>query len=740
METHFDVAPISDDRLRKKAFRPRRPLFFVGCMFGLLCASACVFGQTIRVDATAGHSVNSFIPNQTLGAGIDRLPSEATDRLFQESMIKQFQSSGWQPVTYRQNTELFIEAWHWNPKGTWSDPSGKGYFTGSTALAEPLRHSYGYFLPHRGFTRNDGADSGYSRLTDGDLNTYWKSNPYLTHAFTGEDDSLHPQWVTIDLKSNQQVDSIRIAWAEPFARRYLVQYWTGEDPIKKPTKGVWQTFPSGAISNGRGGTETLHLATAPVSVKFIRVLMTESSNTCDSHGSADQRNCVGYAIRELFLGTSSAGGQFHDLVRHTPDPDQTETLCSSVDPWHEPSDLNAEKDQVGFDLFYTSGITRGLPAVVPVAMLYDVPENAAAEIAYIEKRGYPISYVEMGEEPDGQYMQPEDYAELYLQWSAAIHRVDPKIKLGGPVFEGVNEDIETWPDAQGRTSWVRRFLSYLKNKGRLAELSFFSFEHYPFDPCKIEWSSLYDEPRLITHIMQVWRDDGVPPEVPLIISESNISPDSAEYAVDIFGALWLGDYIGSFLTAGGSQIYYFHYVSTGVYPGCTHSLGSFGMFTADDHHQITGYTSQYFASQLINLEWVKPGDGRHQVFPAASDVLDPAGNVLVTAYPVLRPDGEWSLMLVNRDQENAHSIRIVFHDEKSAEDSSFSGKVDMVTFGSEQYRWHPNVRGGTADPDGPAKRSTLNAGADTIFELPKASLSVIRGKVHSAGKSVAGVK
>ena len=62
-------------------------------------------------------------------------------------------------------------------------------------------------------------------------------------------------------------------------------------------------------------------------------------------------------------------------------------------------------------------------------------------IAYIEKRGYPISYIELGEEPDGKHTMPEDYAALYIQWAAAIHKVDPKLKLGGPVFEGVNEDI-----------------------------------------------------------------------------------------------------------------------------------------------------------------------------------------------------------------------------------------------------------------------------------------------------------
>ena len=105
--------------------------------------------------------------------------------------------------------------------------------------------------------------------------------------------------------------------------------------------------------------------------------------------------------------------------------------------------------------------------------------DAAAELAYIEERGYPISYVEMGEEPDGQFMLPEDYAALYLQWATALHKVDPKLKLGGPVFTGVNEDIQVWPDTVGHTSWLGRFVDYLKSHGRMADLTFVSFEHYP---------------------------------------------------------------------------------------------------------------------------------------------------------------------------------------------------------------------------------------------------------------------
>ena len=237
--------------------------------------------------------------------------------------------------------------------------------------------------------------------------------------------------------------------------------------------------------------------------------------------------------------------------------------------------------------------------------------------------------------------------------------------------------------------------------------------------------------------MQVWRDDGVPANVPMYISELNISWNTGESFVDTFGALWLADFAGAFFAASGDGLYYFHYPPMGVHQGCGSSIGTFGMFTANSNYQIQQYTSQYFASQLITQEWVQPGNGAHQVFPAASDVHDPAGHILVTAYAVHRPDGQWALMIVNKDQENSHAVQIGFGDGATGSEKGFSGAVDVITFGSEQYQWHPTTTGGSADPDGPAARSRMMAAANTTFTLPKASITVLRGNIASGGVAAA---
>ncbi|MGB6803977.1 MAG: glycosyl hydrolase family 5, partial [Candidatus Sulfotelmatobacter sp.] len=379
-----------------------------------------------------------------------------------------------------------------------------------------------------------------------------------------------------------------------------------------------------------------------------------------------------------------------------------------------------------------SGLTNNLPAMIPVTMLYGTPDDAAAEIAYVEKRGYNLGYVELGEEPDGKHAMPEDYAALYIQWAAAIHKVDPKLKLGGPIFEGVNEDIRVWPDAQGRISWMERFVDYLKAHGRISDLAFVSFEHYPFDACTITWKTLYTEPQLMKHILQVWRDDGVPKEVPLMVTENHLAAELTGPMTTIFAALWLADNVGSFFEGGGAAFYHSPIQPQGIQKSCL-GWASWSNFVADEGgdqgYDIKGYTSPYFAAHMINLEWVQHRSGVHHMFPSSVGINDPEGNALVTSYAVHRPDGNWSLMLVNRDETNPHTVRVQFEDSRSKQNVSFSGPVTFVTFGSEQYVWINDGPESHADPDHPPVATTVAAGAQTAFTLPKASITVLRGKV-----------
>jgi hypothetical protein len=710
--------------------------------------------QEILVDATPSHAVNTFSPPRALGGSIDRQRGgetkesneQHTERVLTGPALKELLGAGWGTVTYRQNTELQIEAWHWNPRGTWSNAAQQeGYFTGSAEpTGDEIRHSWAYPLPHRGATLGDG--NGWSRITDGNPASYWKSNPYLTKAYTGEDDSLHPQWVMIDLGKKVDVNAMRIAWADPYATRYYVQFWTGEEEpfYAGINKGAWQTFPMGTIANGKGGTPTLKLVSWKTPARYLRIWMTQSSGTCDSHGAEDRRNCMGYAINELYIGTISEDGQFQDIVKHVPSREQTITWPSSVDPWHRASDLDYGRgDQIGFDFFFHSGVTRGLPTMIPIAILYAIPEDAANEIAYLYKRKYPISWIEMGEEADGQRVLPEDYATLYIQFAKAIHKLVPQAPLGGPAFEGTPGDVDSWADGNGRVSFLGRFVDYLKARGRLSDFTFFSFEHYPCmgtHKCG-DWTSLDWEPAFVNHVVQAWKDNGLPPNVPFFMTEGNDLGEGGQGTVK--SGLWLADYVGAMMTAGAGGTYYFHYISS-----IGRSGGGGGFLPLDENGKARYYPPQYLATQVITKEWVQPVDQVHKLFRAASEVKDKDGNILVTAYPVQRPDGQWSVMLINKDAEQDHAVKVAF-DAGSGRKRYFSGSVDRVVFGAAEYQWHADPvppgaaqagrggRGGRGrgavsghpDPDGPAAKSTVAGGPDAEYQLPKASIIVLRGKI-----------
>jgi len=109
-------------------------------------------------------------------------------------------------------------------------------------------------------------------------------------------------------------------------------------------------------------------------------------------------------------------------------------------------------------------------------------------------------------------------------------------------------------------------------------------------------------------------------------------------------------------------------------------------------------------------------------------------------------------MIVNRDQFNPHSLRVNFRDDATYTQSSFTGDVTVAAFGREQYQWHPasttfmahSANAGTdsviantegfADPDGPIVHITKRASPNTTYDIPAASIVVLRGMLGKPSK------
>ena len=196
----------------------------------------------VKIQVKPGHPVRRFDPSYAFGAAVDGHEKGEVDQMLSRENVSQMLTAGLKPISYRLRTELAGQVWHWNPKGSWSERNG-GYWTSSGKPGSgDLRLSYGYRLPRRGNTFDQANRDDYSRLDDGDTETFWKSNPYLDQHFTGQPNATLPQWIIIDLGTKKPINVIRLNWAEPFATVYDVQFGDFsdiDDVVDHPRPDRW---------------------------------------------------------------------------------------------------------------------------------------------------------------------------------------------------------------------------------------------------------------------------------------------------------------------------------------------------------------------------------------------------------------------------------------------------------------------------------------------------------------------
>lgn len=681
----------------------------------------------IRIDRT--KPVNEFAGGNVLGAGIDGLEKGEIDRVWTPQNIDLMKSAGFGPISFRLRTELGVKAWHWHNEGTWSEGEAKqGYWVSKPTSGSDPGVTYGYDLPRRGNTIDQAKNSGYSRLTDGDPATYWKSNPYLEERFTKEK-RLDPQWVMFAFdKAPVAIDSLRIAWGDPYARSIRVQYWQGRSspvyPISDDTR--WVDFPSSRFT-GRGGVQTVRLAPAPMQVQYVRVQLLDPSGTAIP-GATDERDALGFSIRELYLGTGGTGS-FTDKVVHRADKTQTNMYASSTDPWHREQDLDGDYEHASFKRVFDSGLTKGKPLMAAVPVLYGVPEDAGALLRYLREQGYPVNQIEMGEEPDGQLAQPEHYAALYTQVADELRKVDPNISMGGPGYQTVLPDWLYAPDADGVKSYTGRFVSYLRARNRMADLGFFSFEWYPFDDvCADTAKPLLDNPRLLEDLMKRQEAAGLPRDIPKVITELGYSSFAGRPEVELTGPIVTAESTAKFLQLGGSAVYFYGLEPNWVFQEqegkpCD-TWGNLMLLQFFDDFQ-TRPVAGYYVSRMVNTAWVQPGDGQHVMYAAAPATTN-AKSAAVTAYALQRPDGMTSVLLFNKHPKQPTSIRM--EQRRDGRSTPVTGELEVMQYSGQQYVWDPrpgkDSHGRPAKNDPPANYQVA-AAKGGVVALPPNSVTVV---------------
>ncbi|HEV7627400.1 MAG TPA: hypothetical protein VGO89_12965, partial [Streptomyces sp.] len=359
------------------------------------------------------------------------------------------------------------------------------------------------------------------------------------------------------------------------------------------------------------------------------------------------------------------------------------------------------------------------------------PADAAALVRYLRKKKFAFNRIEMGEEPDGQQTTPEDYGALYIQVARAIKAVDPTIQLGGPGYQTVLPDWIHWPDAHGDRSWTSRFVKYMGRRGRMADFNFFTFEWYPFDDvCGDQAKQIAHHPKLLQDLVAQQYKDGLPKNIPMIITEYGYSSFAGQAEVEMPGAIVNSETAALFLTLGGNTSYYYGLEPNWVFQEeegekCDTS-GNLMLLQFYDDAQIRPVAA-FWAAQLINQRWVLPGKGKHTVLKAVSDLKTDDGDPKVTAYALLRPDGKLSILLFNKDPKKKLNVKLV------GKGGTIKGPLSIYQYSGKQYRWEPadeEDNGGEPVRDLPPEKLSV-AGSTPQVTLPPYSITVVQAPAGS---------
>jgi hypothetical protein len=432
--------------------------------------------------------------------------------------------------------------------------------------------------------------------------------------------------------------------------------------------------------------------------------MTRSSATAPP-GSSDIRDALGYAVREIGLGAVDENGAYQERLAHGASRDAQSTVwVSSTDPWHRASGRDDRVEQPGFDLLARRSLWGSAPATVPVGLLYDTPENAVAELEFLRHRGYPVGRVELGEEPEEQYGAAEDYGALYLEWADALHRGDPRLPLGGPAM--VADSLT--PDPLDHSRYLGRFLDYLRARGRLGDLRFFSFEWYPFDDvCAPAPPQLLSAAGLLAGAIERFRGEGLPANLPVVIGEYGWSAYGAQAEVDMEGALLNAEIAAQFLALGGEQSFLYGWEPNELLHERSCAWGNNMLFQMRSRAAIPAPMATYHAARLITGRWLLP-NGVHQLLPAVSDLA------CVASYAVRRPDGSMAVLLLNKDAEHDYSMRLPLT------------AATLYQFSRRQYQWV--ARGSRGHPGRSKAPETRPLADGAAFTVPPLSITVVAGQ------------
>lgn len=688
--------------------------------FILLCAFyALVLGvaknanaQTLPATITINGATTwtSFIPVSIFGANTAYWVSQ-TSNYAVSTLVQQ---AGNYFLRYPGGSSS--DTYHWNSTGSFDAnnhwvPSGTNYTPGFDAN-----------MTYVGSTgSNNSAEFPYSSITDGSTATRWLSDV----------DTNFPnhQWAQIDLtggSSTVNVSGVSIIWGTPYATSFEVQYWTGADnvtPYQKNDEADWADFSGGNITGSTGGTTSI-IFTTPESTRYIRILMTVSSAGA---GGA-------YSIEEAYADNGAAV-----IGNNEASTSQNKVVVSSTDPASSnryqtkpPGSMDFASFMTYAHSFSSGAVTSAIP-LITVNYGTGTPSEAASWVQYANiTKGYGIKYWQVGNEQDGIWecggpTNANDYAYRFMEFYNAMTAVDPTILIAGPVVGGAYDNSNAY-DGQ---PFIQTFLSELQTLGGTADLGALDYHWYPWNygntATNVEINTASQVAAFAVSLNSWETAAGVNTNIPVIMSEYNISPATPLLMNQLPTGLWLTNWLGEFIHYFGSHGNTNLWDTLNGTP-VTQAAGDQGYLQVAAGTYQYQPRANYWAMQMMTTDWAINGDtNAHELIPTFVAPANGA-STLLAAYLDNRPDNLYSLLVVNKDPTNSYNTWITglpFVPNTTA---------NTWTFSSANYVWTSSGSPATyyASPD-TAPTTALMSGIASSFPVTFAPYSINVIQITNSG-------
>lgn len=654
------------------------------------------------VTVNAGTTVTSFVPIHIFGNNMAYWVSDTA----YTAVASKIQAAGNYFLRYPGGSSS--DDYHWNSTGSYNAnkywvPSGTTYTAGFQGC-EVYRGttSASYVFP--------------SNIDDGNAATTWMSNI--------DTDFPNHQWVYMDLTNSgttAQASSVSIIWGNPYASSFTVQYWSGSSgatPYSNATESSWTTTSSGIVV-GTGGTQVVTFAA--VNTRYIRVLMTASSNGA---GGA-------YAIDELYVfnGATQVSKNFATEANQSPmivsstDPasGNSSGSCTGYNPNYYQTTPAGSTDFNSYMTMLNSMSPKGIP-LITVNLGTGTASEAASWVHYANAvQHYGITYWQIGNETNGNWetggpMNANDYGRRFVEYYSAMQAEAASdgvpISILGPVPGSPNGSS----NAYDGNSYIQDFLLRLYNNpggSAITELGGLDFHWYPYTPTS--FPAEFSTPAQLANFpvtLSSWLGAvglGLT-SVPIIMSEYNCNAGTPNATVQEANGLWLANWLGTFITGFGSTG--FSNLWDVINGGNDHTTTTGGDLGYLDNSSPYQQHATYWAMQMMATDWAIQGDSStHQLVNTGSSAA-----TLVT-FSDYRPDGVLSLMVINQDPANSYTTTINLNGYVPSTTAS------LWTFNTTNYVWQTTTTPYNANPD-TAPVSTLVSGVSSSFAVTLSPYSI----------------